>query len=178
MTMVADGICKKLIERHPHVFGTTEASTSEQVLKNWDEIKQKSKGQTTAGQTLLSVPKTLPMLMRSQKVQSRAAKAGFDYPNAQMALDDLQSEVRELTEAVAAQNGANMDEELGDVLFSCVNVARFLKLDAEESLGRSCEKFIRRFLKVEELATAQNVDMHQADIDTLNALWKQAKKLQ
>jgi len=175
---VADGICKKLILRHPHVFGDVKVNGSEQVLANWDEIKKTEKGQTTATETLKSVPKVFPALMRSQKVQKRAAKAGFDYTDAEMAFGDLESEVAELKQAMEQKNSENCFEEVGDVLFSAVNVARMLGLDSEESLKASCDKFIDRFEKVEQLAIKNGVDMNSASLDSLNELWRKAKSAQ
>ena len=173
---VANDICQKLIVRHPHVFGETRVSGVDDVLTNWNAIKQKTKGQKTASETLESVPMQLPALMRSQKVQSRVAKAGFDYPDAAMAMDDLCEEVRELDEAMGKQDFENIAEELGDVLFSAVNVARLLNLDSEEVLTDSCNKFICRFKCVEKLAEKEGVSLKDSDIDTLNGLWKEAKK--
>lgn len=175
---VADGICKKLILRHPHVFGNIAVESSEEVLKNWDEIKKKEKGQTTASDTLKSVPKVFPALMRSQKVQKRAAKTGFDYTDAEMAFGDLKSEVAELEDAMCRANAEDCFEELGDLLFSVVNVARMLKIDAEDSLTASCEKFIRRFEKVEDMASQGGIDMSTASLERLNELWREAKMAQ
>ena len=149
---VCDGICRKLIQRHPHVFADVQVDGTEQVLNNWEQIKQQSKGQTTGAQTLLSVPKTFPALMRAQKVQKRAAKTGFEYPDLFWAMDDLESELDELQAAIDEEDPQQCFEELGDVLFSAVNIARFLKVDAEDSLNASTEKFINRFCKVEQLA--------------------------
>ena len=173
---VCDGICQKLILRHPHIFADVVADTSEQVLKNWDEIKKKEKGQKTAGDTLRSVPAVLPALMRADKVQHRAAKTGFDYPDAQGALADLQSEIAELSEAMQGAGQEACCEELGDVLFSAVNVARLMHIDSEEALTRSTEKFMDRFEKVERIAAQRGMDMSASTMDELNALWAEAKK--
>lgn len=173
---VCDGICHKLILRHPHIFGDVVAKTSEQVLKNWDEIKKKEKGQNTASDTLRSVPAVLPALMRAEKVQHRAAKTGFDYSNAAEAMTDLKKEVVELEEAMAEDKAGHMQEELGDVLFSAVNVARLLHIDPEEALTRSTEKFMDRFEKVERIAVQRGMDMSASSMDELNALWAEAKK--
>lgn len=172
---VCDGICKKLIVRHPHIFADVVADTPGEVLKNWDEIKKREKGQATATETLKSVPRTLPALMRSEKVQHRAAKTGFDYTAVGEALADLRSEVDELAEAVAAGEKAHIADELGDVLFSAANVARFAGVDSEQALGESCDKFIRRFERVEDLAREREVDMRQSDMNALNDLWREAK---
>lgn len=172
---ICNGICHKLIIRHPHVFGDVDAKSTQQVLTNWEKIKQKTKGQKTYAEALRSVPEVLPALMRSEKLQSRAAKAGFDYPDSSYAMNDLCSEVDELKEAISSGVGESIDEELGDLLFSCVNVARFYNIDSEFSLTKSCEKFIKRFEEVEKLSNQNNIDMKTASIDQLNKLWEQAK---
>lgn len=182
---VCDGICKKLILRHPHIFGSVQVSDSAEVLKNWDAIKKEEKGQKRQTDTLLSVPKVLPALMRSSKVQQRAARAGFDLPDAVAAYDSLKTEVDELWEAMDSGSGqgdtgetdqAHLEEELGDVLFASVNVARLLGKDPEECLTASCEKFIRRFSRVEALAEEQGLDMSEAGMTVLDGLWDQVKE--
>ncbi len=175
---VVNGVCQKLIVRHPHIFGDVVVHNSDEVLDNWDEIKRQQKGQSTYTETLKSVPKVFPALMRSAKVQKRAAKSGFDYPDVQWAFQDLLSEVEELKEAIAQNNADGCFEELGDLLFSAVNVARFLHVDPEDSLNVSCNKFIDRFEAVERLAIERNVDMKHSSIDNLNCLWNEAKKQQ
>lgn len=174
---VCDGICKKLVLRHPHVFGTAAVSGTGEVLTNWDKIKEESKGQTTYTETLESVPKVLPALMRGEKIQRRAAKSGFDYPGTEDAMKDLESEVRELREAIAEGNSAHVDEELGDLLFAAVNVSRFVHTDAEESLGRACDKFVRRFAVVERLARERGISMKEQPLAELDKLWREAKKV-
>ena len=172
---VCDGICKKLILRHPHIFSNVIADTADEVVQNWEEIKKQEKQQTTAAETLKSVPKVLPALMRSEKVQSRAAKTGFDYPNVAGAMRDLRSEVDELCEAIEAGAQQNICEELGDVLFSAVNVSRFVKVDAEHALAKSCDKFISRFEQVEQIAVQRGVNISGADLKELDILWQEAK---
>ncbi len=175
---VANDICKKLIVRHPHVFGNVQADNTEQVLKNWDEIKKKTKGQNSQTEVLRSVPKMFPALMRSEKVQHKAAKVGFDYPNFQWAFKDLKSELEELEQAISENNVQHQQEELGDVLFSVVNVARFLQVDPELSLSQSCNKFIDRFEQVERLAVQRGINMKESSMEELDQLWKEAKKLE
>lgn len=172
---VADGICKKLIERHPHVFGEVVVSGTEDVLTNWDEIKRKSKGQKTQGSSMMKVPRELPALMRAQKIQSKAKKAGFDWYDPEGAFSALESEIAELRAAVVSGNADSIDEEFGDVLFSCVNIARFIDVDAELSLTRSNDKFISRFLIVERLAAERGIDMKTTSIEELDKLWDEAK---
>lgn len=173
---VADGICKKLILRHPHVFGAVSVTGSEEVLENWDRIKKESKGQATAGETLESVPGTLPALMRADKLQSRAAKAGFEYPALSMAVGDLKSELLEFLEAEAQKDRAAMQEELGDLLFSVVNVARISGIEPEEALTAASDKFTRRFIETERLATEKGIALKGTDMAVLDDLWRQAKK--
>ncbi len=172
---VCDGICKKLIIRHPHVFGNVQADTSEQVLDNWDAIKMQTKEQTTQAQALDSVSHALPSLIRAHKVQHKARKYGFDWADVSGALDKLSEEVEELRTAISQGNTSNCYEELGDVLFSAVNVSRFIDVDPEQSLGSACDKFISRFAKVESLANERGIDMKSATLMELDALWDEIK---
>ncbi len=174
---VADGICKKLIVRHPHVFGDIQTDDSEQILKNWDKIKRETKGGKSQADLLRSVPKTLPALMRSAKVQNRAARQGFDWQEVSGALQALENEKEELERAIKSGDPMMMEDELGDVLFSAVNVSRFIHCDAEQALSASCDKFIRRFSIVESLAEQQGIDMTKASIEKLDELWSKAKSV-
>ncbi len=170
---VADGICKKLIFRHPHVFAREQADSVDEVLVNWEALKRQEKGQKTATDTLDSVARSLPGLWRAEKLQSKAEKAGFEWPNVQAAMDKLEEELGELKEAVA-QN-TNVKEELGDLLFAAVKIARFFQIDAEEALDGTCEKFIRRFAGVETAVTAQGKTMQDLSVDQLMVLWNREK---
>lgn len=172
---VCDGICKKLIIRHPHVFGDVNVNSTADVLKNWDDIKMKTKSQKTQTQAMQSVSKSLPSLMRSTKIQKKAAKVGFDWENVDGAVDKLFEEFEELKEAIANNDKANQYEELGDVLFSAVNVARFLDIDSERALYDACDKFTDRFSKVEKLATERGIDMKTASLSELDSLWDEVK---
>ena len=172
---VCDGICKKLVYRHPHVFGDVDADTSDQVLKNWDALKKKEKKQESFTDTLNSVPKAFPALMRSQKVQKRAARAGFDFDNKSDVYDKVAEEMVELSDADTLNDGKKIFEEYGDLLFSVVNLARFLNIDAEEALAASTDKFISRFEKVEQLAIERGIDMPNTPITELDILWDEAK---
>ncbi|MCI7473004.1 MAG: nucleoside triphosphate pyrophosphohydrolase [Clostridiales bacterium] len=171
---VADGVCKKLIYRHPHVFGDVSVSGTGEVLTNWEELKRREKGQATNTDALDAVARSLPALWRAEKVQKKAKKAGFDWPDISGALDKLSEELEELKTAVA--EGTNVEEELGDLLFSAVNVSRFLKVDPEEALGQATDKFIGRFAKVEEQAAAQNQSMEGMTLEELDKLWEHAKE--
>ena len=157
MDGVADGICKKLIYRHPHVFGDVAVSGTGEVLQNWEALKRTEKGQATHTDSLDAVARSLPALWRAEKVQKKAAKAGFDWPDASGAMDKL-------------------SEELGDLLFSCVNVARFVKCDPEEVLQQATEKFISRFRLVEQAAARSEKSMEDMDLEELDKLWENAKR--
>lgn len=172
---VCDGICKKLIVRHPHVFGDVNADTTDQVLKNWDAIKMQTKSQQTQTQAMESVSKSLPSLMRSEKVQKKAAKVGFDWENVNGAMDKLTEECAELKRAIESGDKDNQREELGDVLFSAVNVARFIDVDSEHALYDACDKFINRFSEVEKLALQRGIDMKNSTLSELDSLWDEVK---
>lgn len=174
---VCDGVCKKLIVRHPHVFGDVVAETSDKVLTNWDNIKMKTKSQKTQSDAIDSVAKSLPALMRSTKVQQKAAKVGFDWDDVNGAMEKVSEELSELKEAVKSSDKENIHEELGDLLFAVVNVSRFLKEDSEKALYDACDKFAKRFRKVEELASEKDINMKEAGIEVLDELWDEAKKI-
>ena len=174
---VCDEICKKLIIRHPHVFGDVTAKTTDQVLKNWDAIKMETKGQERYTDTLTSVAKSLPALMRAQKVGKRAMRAGMDFRCAEDAVACIENEKSELDAAIANGDKANIEEEIGDLLFSCVNAARHLGVDAELALKSATEKFIKRFAITEELVTADDLDMKNLPIEALDTYWDKAKSI-
>ena len=170
----ADGVCKKLIYRHPHVFGQVEVSGSAQVLENWDKLKRKEKGQDTHTDALNSVARSLPALWRAEKVQKKARKAGFDWDEISGPMDKLYEELDELKTAV--EKNSNIEEELGDLLFAAVNLARFVKVDCETALTAATDKFIRRFAQVEELANQQGRAMESMTLEELDKLWDEAKR--
>ncbi|MBQ0098371.1 MAG: nucleoside triphosphate pyrophosphohydrolase [Oscillospiraceae bacterium] len=172
---VCDGVCKKLIIRHPHIFSDTTAETPEEVLKNWDNIKMEEKSQATFSDSVDSVAKSLPSLIRAQKVQKRASKAGMDFPSLDDAFDKISEETEELKQAVSSNDKDKLSDELGDLLFSVVNVARFLKVDSEHALYDATDKFATRFRKVETLCTERGIDMKTADISLIDSLWEEVK---
>jgi len=169
---VCDEVCRKLIIRHPHVFADTVASDTAAVLKNWDEIKNRTKGIKKQSESLMAVPEALPALMRAQKVQSRAAKVGFDFPNADNAMEKLKEE---LDEVASSKNTLKEKEELGDLLFAAVNVIRLSGYDAEECLFAANEKFISRFKGMEALAGAQGASLKDFSLEEQNRLWDEVK---
>ncbi|WP_024861573.1 nucleoside triphosphate pyrophosphohydrolase [Ruminococcus flavefaciens] len=174
---VCDEVCKKLIIRHPHVFGDVTANTTEQVLKNWDAIKMETKGQERYTDTLTSVAKSLPALMRAQKVGKRAMRAGMDFRCAEDAVACINDETSELETAIISGNKADIEEELGDLLFSCVNAARHLGIDAELALKSATEKFIKRFSVTEDLVSEEKLDMKNLPIEELDIYWDKAKSI-
>lgn len=157
-------------------MATLSPGTTDEVLDNWDEIKKKNQRATTYTDTLKSVPKVFPSLMRAAKVQKRAAKSGFAYPDGNWAMEALSSEVEELREALRQNDLSAASEELGDLLLSAANLSRYLDVDAEECLGTSCDKFISRFERLEELAASRKVDMKKASPQEIIALWEEAKR--
>ncbi|MEE0415491.1 MAG: nucleoside triphosphate pyrophosphohydrolase [Clostridiales bacterium] len=171
---VADEAVKKLIFRHPHVFGTVEVENSDQVLVNWDQLKRQEKHQERYTDTLDAVARSLPALWRAEKVQKKAAKAGFEWKNQSDYLDKLREEQGEVEAAL--KGDGDLFEELGDLLFITVNLARFTGVDPEDALNAATEKFIRRFGRVEDQAQAQGRDMAELPLETLVAFWKRAKE--
>ena len=170
---VADGVCRKLIYRHPHVFGDVSVQSTDEILSNWEELKKKEKGQATQADAVDAVARTLPALWRAEKVQKKAAKAGFDWPGVQDAVDKLSEEVDELRSALSGQG--NPVEELGDLFFAAVCVSRFLNADPDDVLQAASDKFAARFRRVEALAGQQGRPMNEMTLEELKALWVQAK---
>lgn len=174
---VCNDICQKLVVRHPHVFGNVSAVDADEALSNWDAVKQQIKGVKTQTQSMRSVPMELPALMRAQKIQGKAAKAGFDLDNITGAFDKVKEEINELLTAMEHNDKTEVENEFGDLLFSVVNVARFLKVDSEEALTKATDKFVKRFEVVEHLADEKGISMKDTSIDELDLLWNKAKEL-
>ncbi|SEJ92808.1 tetrapyrrole methylase family protein / MazG family protein [Propionispira arboris] len=176
MQDVIDGITEKLIRRHPHVFGDITVKDAGEVVLNWDAIKKIEKAAERKS-VLDGVPKDLPSLMRAYKLQHKAAKVGFDWADIGPVWDKVTEELNELKEAVLEKDQKHIEEELGDLLFSIVNVSRFLKVDAEIALNRANYKFLTRFLYIEEQVQAKSLKWENVDINRLNVLWNEAKAL-
>lgn len=171
-----NAIVSKLVRRHPHVFGAGEAKTADDVKRRWDEIKSQEKANRPKG-LLDGVPRSVPALVEAQHIASRAAGAGFDWENVNQVFEKLEEETRELH---AARNAAEPDreeleDEIGDMLFVIVNIARFLRVDPEQALRKTNAKFRRRFGQVESGLAAQGKSTHDATIEEMEALWQKAK---
>ena len=173
---VAREIATKLVRRHPHVFAADHCADSAAVLQRWEEIKRAEKGDAPAS-ALDGIPGGLPALMLAQKTQKNAARLGFDWPDAAPVFEKLHEEIAELRAELAAPAApsANIEDELGDLLFTVVNLARKLHLDAETALHRATRKFAARFRAVEQLATARGLVLEKMPLPELDALWDEVK---
>jgi MazG family protein len=173
-----DAINAKLLRRHPHVFGSEKADTEGDVRRIWNEVKAKEREQKPAAETTLlgSVPRSLPALVEAQQIAARAAQAGFDWENADQVLDKLDEERAELAAARRGGSPAELEDEIGDLLFVLVNLARFVKVDPEQALRKTNAKFRRRFGYVEQQLAARGKRPADSSIDEMEALWQEAKK--
>lgn len=177
---VTTELCEKLIVRHPHVFGDVNADNVDTVLKNWDAIKKETKGQESYTDTLKSVPKNFPALMRAQKLGKRSSRARVDFANdndgQQKAWENINCEVNNLHETLDCANNDEQGESLGDLLFACCNMARALGLDAEELLSDSNERYMKRFEVAENNAKSSEKEMSDISFDELDILWRDENK--
>lgn len=171
---VTDGIVKKLIYRHPHVFGDVSVQSTDEVLQNWDALKAARRHRTTHAEALCEVPKRFPALMRAQKVQRKAKKVGFDWSDAMEAFPKIAEESEELRRAI--ETGEGVEAEAGDLLFAAVNVVRLLGLDSEQTLHAATDKFIARFAETERLIVQDGRRMEDLPIKDLDVYWEKAKK--
>ncbi|AFK85841.1 MULTISPECIES: nucleoside triphosphate pyrophosphohydrolase [Thermoanaerobacterium] len=172
---VCDAECKKMIYRHPHVFGVEEIATSADVLKRWDEIKKDEKGFKSHTNELKSVPRSMPALIRGYKVQEKAAKVGFDWDNVDDAMAKVYEELNEFKEVYKGKDENDKVEELGDLIFAVVNVARFLKIDPEIAVHKTIEKFIQRFNYIEDAAEKSGHKLEDMTLSEMDSLWNEAK---
>lgn len=175
---VIDTSFTKMVRRHPHVFGTARADTPQEVLKHWAEIKKAEKKAAKKDEGVLSgVPEVMPALLRAHKVSQKAAKAGFDWPDISQVMEKLTEELTEFRDSVNDNDRDGMEEELGDILFTVVNAARFLELNPEDALRKTIGKFITRFHYVEKKILESGRDFSNVTMDEMDRLWDEAKGL-
>lgn len=182
---VVDKISDKLVRRHPHVFGNESVSTAEEVIKNWEAIKAEEKAQKLQNRTpeqrslLEGIPSKLPAIHEAHQISSRAARVGFDWPDVDGIFEKLQEEVRELKEVISSGGGETrrerLEDEIGDILFVIVNIARYLKIDSESALKRANRKFKVRFRYMENELARQGKNLEQTSLQEMEALWQKAK---
>ena len=169
---VINGVCEKLIFRHPHIYGDVKVNNEEDVKRNWEKLKLKE-GKSSV---LSGVPKTLPATVKAMRLQEKAKQVGFEWENKEQVWEKVEEEKAELFEAIASGNRAHMEDELGDVFFSLINFARFLQLDAENALERTNKKFIHRFTKMEQAATGMGKALQDMTLEEMDAIWNKIKK--
>jgi tetrapyrrole methylase family protein / MazG family protein len=173
---IMHGINEKMIRRHPHVFGDEKANSVQDVKDNWQKIKKKERsGKNDNDNLFAGIPRSLPALKRAQKITSAASACGFDWTAAEDVLEKLTEELHEFEDAVKKGNRQNIEEELGDILFTMVNVSRFLSVDAETALSKTTEKFLRRFSYLTKQLSASGISPEKATMDQMDNLWNEAK---
>jgi tetrapyrrole methylase family protein / MazG family protein len=173
---VAAGISEKLIRRHPHVFGDVEVSSTDQVLHNWENIKKEEKAHYRK-YLVDDIPEAMPALFRAEKMQRRVARVGFDWTDVRPVLDKVIEEFNEFKEAILKGDQENAAEELGDIMFALVNVARHHKICAEDALRASTHKFAKRFRYIEDRFKEQNKDIQSATLEEMDKYWEEGKKI-
>ena len=175
---VIQGICDKMINRHPHVFKNVNGlNSSEEVLLKWDELKKKEKGYDNLTEEMKGITKGLPALLRAHKVQEKAKKVGFDFDDVNFAINKVKEELNEVIDVYNTENVEKIKEEIGDLFFSCVNVSRFLKVDEELALNYTIDKFIKRFAYIEKSAKEKNIELTDMSLEEMDKLWGISKKL-
>jgi len=169
---VINGVCEKLIFRHPHIYGDVKVNDEEDVKRNWEKLKMKEGKKSI----LSGVPKSLPATVKAMRLQEKAKQVGFEWENKEQVWAKVEEEKAELFEAIAAGNPADMEDELGDVFFSLINFARFLQLDAENALERTNKKFIERFTKMEEAASQTGKALQDMTLEEMDEIWNKIKR--
>ena len=170
---VAHGISEKLISRHPHIYGDVEVTDEEDVKRNWENLKLKEGKKSV----LSGVPKSLPAMVKANRIQDKVAGVGFDWEEPHQVFEKLQEELAEFQVEVAAKNQEKMEGEFGDVLFSMINYARFLKIDPESALERTNKKFSKRFTYLEEQAKTKGKSLANMSLEEMDLIWEEAKKV-
>ena len=173
---VTDGICRKLIYRHPHIFGDVRVNNSSEAILTWEEQKREEKGIKSTTDSMKRVPKGLPALMRAEKLQKKAADVGFDWDNFQDVVAKVDEELREVLEAKELKDPEKIKEEAGDLAFAVVNLMRFLKVNPEDALNATCNKFVDRFQYIEDMAKEANRDLKDMTLEEMDVFWEGAKK--
>ena len=169
---VIDGICDKLIKRHPHIYGTTKVENEEDVKRNWEQIKL-SEGKKSV---LSGVPKSLPAMVKAMRIQEKAKQVGFEWANKEQVWEKVEEEKSELLEAVDSGNAEHIEEEAGDLFFSVINYVRFLKVDAENALELTNKKFIKRFKQMEDAVQQNGMSLGNMTLVEMDAIWNEIKK--
>lgn len=172
---VLRAISEKLIRRHPHVFGGATMTTAEEVLTHW-EAKKSAERRAQGGSALDGVPKELPALLRAHRLQEKAKRVGFDWKEAREVFGKVEEELRELKTAAEKGEAGPVEAELGDLLFALVNLSRFFRVNPEEALRKSIDRFIARFRYIEQEMARQGKDLKEADLQEMDKLWEEAKK--
>ncbi len=173
---VINELCDKLIYRHPHVFGDTSVRDSGEVIKNWERLKRKEKTKKQRESILSGIPNTLPALLNALKIQSVVSRVGFDWENPEGVVDKIKEEIQELGDAMEVKNKDRMEDEIGDLFFSVVNLARLLNIDPEAALRRTNKKFSQRFYEIEKKAKEQNIRLSEMPMAEKDRIWEDAKK--
>lgn len=168
---VIEGVCNKLVTRHPHIYADVQADNEDQVKQNWEKLKLKEGKKSV----LSGVPVTMPAMMKALRLQEKTRQVGFEWDHIDQVKEKVNEEIGELYEAVAAGSQKEITEEFGDVLFALVNYSRFLKIDAEQALETTNRKFIRRFQQMEEMAAARGRALHDMTLAEMDALWNEVK---
>ncbi|MFN3403926.1 MAG: nucleoside triphosphate pyrophosphohydrolase [Cytophagaceae bacterium] len=176
---VINSLCEKLITRHPHIYGDVKAETEEEVKKNWEQIKMKEKGKSES--ILSGVPKTLPALVKAMRIQEKARGAGFDWDDKTQVWKKVEEEMREFKEEFNVDTGKEInlekaENEFGDLLFSLINYARFININAEDALERTNKKFIKRFTYLEEQSKKDGKKLNEMTLEEMDKYWEEAKK--
>jgi len=168
---------EKMIRRHPHVFGNSKVSSSKEVLERWEDIKRKEPKNSERKSALDGIPKELPSLLRARRFQEKAARVGFDWEKTEQVFEKVEEELAELKETFSKNNKIEMEHELGDVLFSLVNIGRFIKVNPEEAMRKAIDRFFQRFKYIEEETTKRGLDLNDLSLQEMDKYWNEAKKV-
>lgn len=172
---VIDGLCEKLIFRHPHIYGDVKADTDEQVKQNWEQLKQKEKGGNKS--VLAGVPNSMPALLKAYRIQEKAKAVGFDWEHPEQVFEKVKEELQEFENEVKQQQAQKAEEEFGDILFSLINYTRFLNINPEDALERTNKKFIKRFAYMEQKVKDQGKQIADCKLEELDGYWNEAKQI-